>query len=180
MNSTIVHGVPSHDVILKTGDSIGLDFGVTYKGWHSDTALTVPVGNVDSETHRIIHVCKKALKLGIKKAKPGNTTGGIGNTIERFTVSSGYEVIRDLCGHGVGKELHEDPEIPNFGARHKGVVLRPGMVIAIEPMIVKGKNMLHLSGDGHGYETRHAELNAHFEDTILITDRGSEVLTKAM
>lgn len=179
LNSTIVHGVPGKDVVLKEGDSIGLDFGVTYKGWHSDTAVTLPVGSVDSETHRIIHACKKALKIGIKKARPGNTSGDIGNTIERFVTSAGYEVIKDLCGHGVGRELHEDPEIPNFGERHKGVTLQAGMVIAIEPMIVKGKNTLHMSKDGHGYETKQAELNAHFEDTILITEHGSEVLTSA-
>lgn len=180
VNSIIVHGVPS-DTPLPEGGNVGLDFGVIYKGWYSDTAVTVSIGSVDSEVHRILRVCKKALKIGIKKARPGSTTGDIGNTIQRYVESQGYEIVRDLTGHGVGRELHEDPEIPNFGARHKGVVLEPGMTIAIEPMITQGPPHVSISGEGLSgeYETRDAELNAHFEDTIVITENGNEVLTKA-
>lgn len=178
VNSTIVHGVPN-DNPLKEGGNIGLDFGVTYKGWHSDTAVTVPIGEIDSEMHRILRVCKKALKVGIKKARPGNTTGDIGNTIQRYVEQQGYEIVRDLTGHGVGMALHEDPEVPNFGTRHKGVMLEKGMTIAIEPMITKGSPNVSVDRKTQSYETRKAELNAHFEDTIVITAEGSEVLTKA-
>ena len=179
VNSIIVHGMPD-DTPLVEGGSIGLDFGVAYKGWYSDTAVTVPIGQIDSETHRILRVCRKALKVGIKKARPGSTTGDIGNTIQRYVEQQGYEIVRDLTGHGVGRALHEDPEIPNFGVRHKGVVLEPGMTIAIEPMITKGSAHVSISGEGISgeYETRDATLNAHFEDTIVITENGNEVLTK--
>ncbi len=178
VNSTIVHGTPN-DIPLKDGDNVGLDFGVMYDGWHSDTAVTVSVGTVDPEMYRILRVCKKALKIGIKKARPGSTTGDIGNTIQRYVEAQGYEIVRDLAGHGVGKELHEEPEIPNFGKRHSGVKLETGMVIAIEPMITKGKATIKLGKDSQAYDTTEAELNAHFEDTILITEDGNEVLTKA-
>lgn len=179
VNSIIVHGTPD-DKPLEEGGNIGLDFGVTYKGWYSDTAVTVPIGQIDSEMHRILRVCKKALKVGIKKARPGSTTGDIGNTIQRYVEQQGYEIVRDLTGHGVGRALHEDPEVPNFGQRHKGVVLEPGMTIAIEPMITQGSPNVSVSGGGISgeYETRKAVLNAHFEDTIVITENGSEVLTK--
>lgn len=178
VNSTIVHGAPN-DIPLEDGDNVGLDFGVAYYGWHSDTAVTISVGTVDSEMHRILRVCKKALKIGIKKARPGSTTGDIGNTIQRYVESQGYEVVRDLAGHGVGREPHEEPEIPNFGKRHSGTKLEPGMVIAIEPMITKGRATIKLGKDSQAYDTDEAELNAHFEDTILITKNGNEVLTKA-
>ena len=150
VNEVIVHGIPD-DMPLKEGDNVGLDFGVIFKGWYSDTAVTVPVGEVSFETQRILRVCKKALRLGIKKAKQGSTTGDIGNTIERFVEDQGYDIVRNLCGHGIGKNLHEEPEVPNFGKRHRGVKLEPGMVIAIEPMIVQGKARLAIRKDGQGY-----------------------------
>lgn len=177
VNEVIVHGAPS-DILLQEGDSVGLDFGVIYNGWYSDTAITVPVGEVAPEVHRIVRVCKKALKFGIKKARPGSTTGDIGNTIQRYVESQGYDIVRNLCGHGVGRSLHEEPEVPNFGQRHKGKKLEPGMVLAIEPMIVGGRAALVLGRDGFGYETKDRSLTAHFEHTVAITERGTEVLTR--
>mgnify|MGYP001580625444 CR=1 FL=1 len=132
VNENIVHGCPS-EYILKKGDIISLDLGVLYKGYNSDMAITVAVGKVSFEAKRLIDVAKKSLRLGIKKAKIGNTIGDIGNTIQRFVESQGYAVIRELCGHGIGKTLHEDPKIPNFGKRGSGEKLVEGMVICIEP-----------------------------------------------
>lgn len=178
VNETIVHGLPSQ-YVLKDGDSIGLDFGVVYNGWYSDTAVTVEIGEVSHETKRIIQVCKKALRLGIKKAKIGSTTGDIGNTIQRFVEGEGYSVVRELVGHGVGTQLHEEPQVPNYGARHSGVALKEGMVIAIEPMIVDGPANIKLDKDGFGYVSAGKHLTAHFEHTVAILKNGPKILTQA-
>lgn len=178
VNSTIVHGLPD-DTVLAEGDTIGIDFGVVYAGWHSDTAVTVAVGEVSYEAKRIMDVCKRALRLGIKKARPGSTTGDIGNTIQRFVEGEGYSVVRELVGHGIGKHLHEDPQVPNYGRRGEGAILKPGMVIAIEPMIIDGPADLRLAADGFGYESPSGALTAHFEHTIAITEEGPVVLTRA-
>ncbi len=179
VNEVVVHGCPS-DLELKDGDIVGIDFGVIYKGWYSDTAITVPVGEVSREARRLMDATKRALRLGIKKAKPGSTTGDIGNTVQRYVEGEGYCVVRELVGHGVGKKLHEEPSVPNYGARKSGEVLREGMVIAIEPMVVDGPNaILELDKDGFGYKSSNKYLTAHFEHTVLITPSGSEVLTKA-
>jgi len=177
VNEVVVHGFPS-DYILKSGDIIGLDLGVLYKGYYSDMAVTVAVGEVSFEAKRFLTVAHKALKRGIKKAKIGNTTGDIGNTIQRYVEGQGYGVVRDLCGHGIGRELHEDPKIPNFGARHSGELLKEGMVICIEPMITIGDWHLVKAKDGYGYATKDGSLSAHFEHTIAITKSGPKILTE--
>jgi methionyl aminopeptidase len=176
VNEVVVHGYPS-GYSLKEGDIIGLDLGVVYKGYYSDMAITVSVGEIPFETKRLINVTKKALRLGIKRVKPGNTTGDIGNTIQRFVEDQGFGVIRDLCGHGIGKDLHEDPKIMNFGKRDSGVELKEGMVICIEPMVTMGDYNLKTAQDGYGYATRDNSLTAHFEHTIVVTKKGSRVLT---
>lgn len=176
VNEKIVHGFPS-DYILKEGDIIGLDLGILYKGYYSDMAVTIAVGKVSFEAKRLLMVANKALKRGIKKAKIGNTTGDIGNTIQRYVEGQGYGVVKDLCGHGIGKELHEDPKIPNFGARHSGETLKEGMVICIEPMLTIGDWHLIKTKDGYGYATKDNSLSAHFEHTIAITEKGPQVLT---
>lgn len=178
VNETIVHGYPS-EYVLKEGDIIGLDLGVIYKGYYSDMASTIAVGKVSFEAKRLIDVAKKSLRLGIKKAKVGNTIGDIGNTIQRFIEGQGYGVIRELCGHGIGKDLHEDPKIPNFGKRGNGEKLVEGMVICIEPMISAGDYNLKKSSDGYGYATRDNSLSAHFEHTITITKKGPQILTES-
>lgn len=178
VNEIIVHGVPKKEEILQEGDVLGLDFGVIYNGWYSDTAVTVGVGNVSHEAKRLMKVCKKALRLGIKKAKPDNTVGDIGNTIQRYVEDEGYEVVEELVGHGVGRDLHEDPAIPNHGKRKTGPILKPGMVVAIEPMIVAGTADLELHVDQFSYQSKHKHLTAHFEHTVAILEKGNEVLTK--
>jgi len=177
VNENIVHGYPSN-YVLKEGDIIGLDLGVLYKGYNSDMSVTIPIGNVSFEAKRLINVTKKALRLGIKKAKIGNTTGDIGNTIQRFVEDQGYGVVRELCGHGIGKSVHEDPKILNYGKRGTGEKLIEGMVICIEPMVTVGDYNLKKSADGYGYATRDNSLSAHFEHTIAITSRGPQILTE--
>jgi methionyl aminopeptidase len=177
VNENIVHGYPS-DYVLKEGDIIGLDLGVLYKGYNSDMAITVPVGKVSFEAKRLINTTKKSLRLGIKKAKVGNTIGDIGNTVQRFVEGQGYGIVRDLCGHGIGKNLHEDPKIPNFGKRGGGEKIVEGMVICIEPMVTMGDWRLKKADDGYGYSTKDNSLTAHFEHTIAILKSGPVVLTE--
>lgn len=179
VDNVVVHGVPS-DYILKDGNILGLDFGVIYKGWYSDLAVTVPVGNVSFEARRLMDVTKRALKQGLKKVHPGNTVGDIGNTIQRWVELHGFKVVRDLCGHGVGKELHEEPQIPNFGQRHKGLILKEGMVLAIEPMVTAGSWEVVLGPDNQSWVTKDSSLSAHFEHTVAVTKEGYEVLTKVV
>ena len=176
INEEIVHSVPS-DRALKEEDIITLDLGNFYKGFHTDMAVTLPVGKIDPEARRLIRVTKKALKRGIKKIRPGNTIGDIGNTIQRYVEDQGFNVVRSLCGHGIGKELHEDPQIFNFGKRHKGEKLKEGMVICLEPMITDGDYHLKKAKDGHGYQTEDGSLSAHFEQTIAVTKDGCQTLT---
>ncbi len=177
INENIVHGLPS-DYILKEGDVVGLDLGVLYKGYNTDMAITFAVGKVSFEAKRLIDVTKKSLRLAIKKAKVGNTTGDIGNTIQRFVEDQGFGIVRDLCGHGIGKKLHEEPKIPNFGKRESGEKLVEGIVIAIEPMVTMGDYNLKKSNDGYGYATKDNSLSAHFEHTIAITKSGPKILTQ--
>lgn len=176
INEEVVHGVPS-DRILREGDIVSLDLGIFYKGFHTDMAITVPVGKVDSEVLRLIRVTKKALKRGIKKARPGNTFGDIGNTIQRHVEDQGFNVIRDLCGHGIGRELHEDPEVLNFGKRHSGPEIKDGMVFCIEPMVTVGDWKIKKTEDGCSYETADGSLCAHFEHTIAVTKNSVKILT---
>ena len=177
VNENIVHGFPSN-YVLKDGDVLKLDLGVLYKNFNTDSAITVAVGNVSFETKRLINVTKKSLRLGIKKAKIGNTVGDIGNTVQRFVEDQGFGVVRDLCGHGIGKHLHEDPKIPNFGKRGGGEKLIEGMVICIEPMVTAGDFNIKPSKDGYGYATKDGSLSAHFEHTLAITKKGPRILTE--
>jgi methionyl aminopeptidase len=177
INEEIVHAVPSNR-ILKEGDIISLDLGIFYKGFHTDMAITVPVGKVSSQAKRLILVTKKALELAIKKVKPGNTFGDIGNTIQKYVESQGFNVIRDLCGHGIGKEVHEDPQILNYGKRHSGEKIKEGMVFCIEPMVSIGDWHIKRKKDGIGYQTVDGSLSAHFEHTVAVMKDGCLVLTK--
>jgi len=177
VNENIVHGYPS-SYALKDGDLLKLDLGVLYKGFNTDSAITVAIGNVSYETKRLINVTKKSLRLGIKKAKIGNTIGDIGNTIQRFVEDQGFGVVRDLCGHGIGKTVHEDPKVPNFGKRGSGEPLKEGMVICIEPMVTMGDYRIKPSADGYGYATNDGSLSAHFEHTIAITAKGPIILSE--
>ena len=178
VNEEIVHVIPSPKKVLKQGDIITLDLGLIWKDFYLDMARTVPVGGIDPETARLVRITKKALRLGIKKARPGNTFGDIGNTIQRFVESQGYNVLRDLCGHGIGKELHEPPQIPNYGKRRSGPEIKEGMVFCIEPMVAAGDWHVKRASDNYGFATKDNSLSAHFEDTIAVTSSGPEILTK--
>ena len=182
VNEEIVHAIPSARV-LKNGDILKLDIGMFYQGFHSDMAITVPVGRhppttpVSFEAQRLIRVTKKALKMGIKKARIGNTFGDIGNTIQRYVESQGFNVVRELCGHGIGRELHEDPQILNYGTRHTGEEIKEGMVFCLEPMVTIGDWRIKKGKDSYSYETEDGSLSAHFEHMMTATKEGLKILT---
>ena len=176
VNEEIVHAIPSGRA-LKEGDIVSLDLGILYKGLHTDMAVTVPCGKVSPEINRLIRVTKKALKRGIKKVGPGNTFGDLSNTIQRYIEDQGFSAVKDLCGHGIGRNLHEDPEILNYGTRHSGAEIKPGMVFCLEPMIAMGKGEIKKSKDGYAYETADGSLSCHFEHTMVATKNGAKVLT---
>ena len=178
VNDVVVHELPSNRRVLRDGDIVSLDFGIKYQGFFTDMAITVPVGNISEEAKRLIMVTKKALKRAIKKTRPGNTVGDIGNTIQRYVEKQGFYIVRDLCGHGIGKNLHEEPQILNYGKRHKGVKLQEGMVICIEPMVAIGTSQIRRAKDGYGFATKDGSLSAHFEHMIAVTKTGHWVLTE--
>lgn len=177
INDNVVHGFPSN-YSLRDGDLVKLDLGVLYRGYNTDMAVTVAVGTISFEARRLINVTKKALRLAIKKAKIGNTIGDIGNTIQRCIEDQGFSVVKDLCGHGIGKSVHEDPQIPNYGQRGTREPLEEGMVICIEPIVSMGDYHIKNAHDGYGYATKDGSLSAHFEHTIAITEKGPIVLTE--
>ncbi len=176
INEELVHAVPSQRK-LKEGDVLSLDLGMKYQDYHSDRAITLPVGKISPEAQRLIRVTKKALKRGIKKSRPGNTFGDIGNTIQRYVESQGFNVVRDLCGHGIGRELHEDPKILNYGKRHSGPEIKEGMTFCLEPMVTVGDWKLKKSKDGQGFETQDGSLSCHFEHMVVVTKNGAKILT---
>ncbi len=177
INDEIVHGVPSSQT-LRQGDIVSLDLGLINKDFHADMAVTMAVGDIKPEVKRLIRITKKVLKLAIKKSKIGNTIGDIGNTIERYSKSEGFGVVRKLCGHGIGRELHEDPQVLNYGKRKTGEKIKQGMVVCIEPMLTIGGGDIKKGEDGFSYKTTDGSLSAHFEHTIAITEKGPEILTK--
>jgi methionyl aminopeptidase len=176
VNEEIVH-VPPSERVLKEGDILKLDLGIFWKGYHLDMAITVGVGKISFKAQRLIRVTKKALKLAIKKARPGNTFGDIGNTIQRYVESQGFSVVRELCGHGIGKKLHEDPKILNYGKRKTGEKIREGMTFCIEPMVTMGDWKLEKTKDGFGYKTKDNSLTAHFEHTVAVIKDSCQILT---
>ncbi len=177
INEVIVHGIPS-EYILKEGDIATLDLGVLHKGFHTDMAITVPVGSVSSDILRLIRETKKALKRGIKKIRPGNTIGDVENTIGRHIERSGFSIIEGLCGHGIGRSVHEEPQILNYGKRRSGPKIREGMVFCLEPMLSMGSKEIAPSGDGMGIKTADNSLSAQFEHTVAVTENGSIVVTE--
>ena len=176
LNEQVVHGFPSESE-LREGDILSIDCGVFYKGFHSDSAYTYPIGNVEVEKLQLLRVTKESLYKGIDEAVVGNRVGDISYAIQHYVEEFGYTVVRELVGHGVGKELHESPEVPNYGKRGKGPKLKGGMVIAIEPMINLGKKEIVQESDGWTIRTRDRAVSAHYEHTIAITNGKAEVLT---
>jgi methionyl aminopeptidase len=177
INDEIVHGIPNKNKILKEGDIVSLDIGLKYKGLYTDHAMTFPVGRISEVNKKLLEATKKALEIGIKAIKPNNTIGDIGYAIETF-VNKRYGIVRDLAGHGVGKEIHEDPYVPNYGRAGSGEKLVPGMIIAIEPMLCLGTHQIEVDNDDWTVRTRDGKNSAHFEHTVLITKNKPEILTK--
>jgi methionyl aminopeptidase len=177
INEEVVHGLAVPEKILKEGDIVGLDLGLIYQNMYLDSAITVPVGKISKEAKQLISMTKKALELGIKQVKLGNTTGDIGFVVQEYVEKKGLSVIRELVGHGVGKSVHEPPQIPNYGSKGTGEALKPGMTIAIEPMVALGDWRLKFSANDWPVNTKDGSLSAHFEHTVLVTDKGHEILT---
>ena len=177
LNEQIVHGVPSKRRLIE-GDVLSLDSGVIYQGFYSDMAVTVPIGSVSPKILKLIQVTKKALRKAIVQVKPGKTIGDIAFAIQKHVESDGFQVVRQLCGHGIGRQLHEKPDVLNFGQKHKGLELKEGMVIAIEPMAVIGQPGIKKGPDGFCYQTADHSLSAHFEHTVAVTKEGPRILTE--
>jgi methionyl aminopeptidase len=176
INEQIVHGIPN-DRVLQDGDIVSIDLGVTYKGFVGDTAMTVPCGNVSPEAMRLIETTKGALWEGIKLSRAGNHLGDVGHAIQNYAESRGYSVVREYVGHGVGRRMHEEPQVPNYGDPGKGRRLQKGWVIAIEPMVNIGTHETRVAPDRWTVSTADGSLSAHFEHTLAITDGDAEVLT---
>ncbi len=188
INEEIVHAVPSNRT-LKEGDIISLDLGLFYKGFHTDMAITLPVGKISPEAQKLIKVTKMALEIGIKKIKPGNRISDISRAIQKYVENRGFNVVRELCGHGIGREIHEEPEILNFVSFSKesvdkvnlkgdgSIKLKEGMVLCLEPMVTVGGWHIKKSKDGFGYKTKDGSLSCHFEHTIVVTKNGAKILT---
>lgn len=177
VNDEVVHGIPSADRILMEGDIVSLDAGVIYKGYHADAARTYGVGKISEEAQKLIDVTKQSFFEGIKMAKDGNHLHDISNAIADYCESYGYGVVRDLVGHGIGKNLHEDPQIPNFRQRRRGIKLSKGMTLAVEPMVNAGTYEVYWLDDDWTVVSDDGSLSAHYENTILITDGEPEILT---
>jgi len=176
INDEVVHGFPSERVLVE-GDIASLDFGVKYKGYFGDSAITVAVGRISDNAANLMKVTKEALFKGIEKARTGNRLGDISHAVQDHVERVGYSVVRDYVGHGIGRDLHEDPAVPNYGSPGRGILLKSGMVIAIEPMINEGTYEVKVKPDGWTVVTADGKLSAHFEHTIAITDNGPEVLS---
>ncbi len=176
VNEEVVHGIPGKRVLFE-GDIVSMDVGIIYNEYYSDTAVTVGIGKIDDELARLLEVTQESLSLGIKKARPNNRLSDISHAIQTTIESNGFSVVRDFVGHGIGKKLHEDPEIPNFGESNKGPVLKAGMVFAIEPMVNLGSWKTKIHSDGWTVVTQDEKPSAHFEHTIAITSNGPEILT---
>lgn len=177
VNDEVVHGIPTADHILQEGDIVSLDAGLIYKGYHSDAARTYGVGTISAEAQKLITETKNSFFEGIKLAKSGNHLYDISNAIDKYISQFGYGIVRDLVGHGIGTNLHEDPQIPNFAQRRRGIKLQTGMTLAIEPMINMGGYDVAWLDDDWTVVTEDGSLSAHYENTVLITDGEPEILT---
>jgi len=176
VNEVIVHGIPS-DYVIKEGDIVSVDVGAYKGGFHGDAARTYMVGEVSNKAKKLVEVTKESFFEGIKKAKVGNRLQDISHAIQQYVETNGFNVIRDFFGHGIGRSLHEDPTIPNYGKPNRGARLRAGMVLAIEPMVVEGSYEIITLEDGWTAVTKDGSLAAHYENTVALTDNGAEILT---
>jgi len=178
INEEVVHGIPCDERVLREGDIVGLDFGVCYEGYYGDSAKTVAVGVVSPEDERLIQVTEESLREGIRQVAVGKRIGDISAAIQEHVERAGFSVVREFVGHGIGTRLHEDPQVPNFGARDRGVRLRAGMVLAIEPMVNAGGPEVRIKSDGWTAVTRDGKRSAHFEHSVAVTENGPFVLSE--
>jgi methionyl aminopeptidase len=177
VNDEVVHGIPSAKRVLGEGDIVGLDFGVIFRGYFGDAAVTVPVGRVSEPATRLLETTRQALAQAIAASGPSNRLGDVGAAVQTLVEGRGYSVVRDFVGHGIGRQLHEAPQVPNFGRPGVGVRLRPGMVLALEPMVNAGGAAIRTLADGWTAVTADGSLSAHFEHTIAVTENGPEILS---
>jgi methionyl aminopeptidase len=179
INEVVVHGIPRKNEVLKDGDVIGIDFGIYKHGFCADTARTVLVGDVSDEKKKLVETARQALDNAIELCRPNNRIGDIGHTVQSYAESHGYSVVRQFVGHGIGRQMHEDPQVPNFGEAGSGKRMKPGLVIAVEPMVNAGAPEVEVLDDNWTAVTKDRSMSAHFEHTIAITDEGPWVLTRA-
>jgi methionyl aminopeptidase len=177
VNSEVVHGIPSAKRVLKEGDIVSVDFGAIVDGYYGDAAITVPVGSIAPDAARLLEVTEKSLHAGIAAIKPGATLGDVGAAVQELVEAEGFSVVRDFVGHGIGVHMHEDPQVPNFGERGRGMKLKVGMVIAIEPMVNAGRPDVEVLKDGWTAVAKDGSMSAHFEHTVAVTATGARVLT---
>lgn len=178
VNHEVVHGIPGKRELIE-GDIVGLDFGVLYNGYYGDAALTVPIGRVAPEVEKLLRVTEESLYLGIEQMVPGNHLSDISRAIQTHAESNGFSVVKELGGHGIGKRLHEDPMVLNYVVNGRGIRLKPGLVLAVEPMVNMGTDQVRILSDGWTVVTLDGRPSAHFEHTIAITENGPEILTRA-
>ncbi len=179
VNSEVVHGIPSKKRVLKEGDIVSVDCGAVVDGFYGDAAITVPVGEkIDPDAARLLAVTEKSLHAGIAAVRPGATLGDIGTAVQGVVEAEGFSVVRDFVGHGIGVHMHEDPQVPNYGEAGRGMKLKAGMVIAIEPMVNAGRADVRVLGDGWTAVTGDGSMSAHFEHTVAVTATGSTILTE--
>tara|TARA_S200000501_G_scaffold311821_1_gene302604 strand:+ start:7547 stop:8302 length:756 start_codon:yes stop_codon:yes gene_type:complete len=178
IDDVVVHGIPGNET-LRSGQIVGIDCGAELDGYYGDHAKTFSVGNIDSEKAKLVTITKESLDRAINKAIPGNYVGDIGFAVQNFVEGHGYSVVRELVGHGIGTQLHEEPQIPNYGSEKQGHLLKAGMCIAIEPMINLGRKEIYTDKDGWSIKTKDGQVSAHFEHTIVITDNEPKILSVA-
>lgn len=177
VNETVVHGIPSDDIILQEGDIVSIDVGACYKGYHGDAARTFPVGRISAEKQRLIDVTKQSFFEGINALKIGERLGSLMHAIQTHAESNGYSVVRELVGHGIGKKLHDNPNVPNYGLKNEGIIVPKNIFLAVEPMINMGKREIYLEDDGWTIKTLDGKPSAHYENTIFVSENGIEILT---
>lgn len=178
INDEVVHGIPNDSRVLRSGDIVSVDMGVIYEGYYGDAAKTYAVGSVSDTAAKLLEITEMSLQKGIEQALPGNRLGDVSFAVQKTVEEAGFSVVRDFVGHGIGRSLHEEPPIPNFGKQDTGVKLLPGMVLAIEPMVNVGGYEVGMLDDDWTVVTKDGSLSAHFEHTVAITENGNEILTK--
>jgi methionyl aminopeptidase len=176
-NHVIVHGIPTEAVVLEEGDILSIDCGAIIEGWHADAAVTVPIGEIDADSKRLIEVTRASLEAAIDQVVVGSRLGAVGAAVEAVAVQAGFSVVREYVGHGIGTAMHEEPQVPNYGPPGRGLKLKEGLVLAIEPMVNAGGPETEVLDDGWTVVTRDGRRSAHFEHTIAVTEHGPDVLT---